>query len=108
MWFPNWSDTNPAVQAQKIARSLNLDFRRRGSVLSVYFSYREADLRLCFCVCRLLVFSRGGSFIVLPYIIVSYNVQNHPKIELLKIRIGLWVLFFGQIHVSTDLLSLQF
>ena len=23
--------------------------------------YREADLRLCFCICRLLVFSRGGS-----------------------------------------------
>ena len=25
--------------------------------------YREADLRLCFRICRLLVFSRGGSFI---------------------------------------------
>ena len=24
--------------------------------------YREADLRLCFRLCRLLVFSRGGSF----------------------------------------------
>ena len=24
--------------------------------------YREADLRLCFRICRLLVFSRGGSF----------------------------------------------
>ena len=23
--------------------------------------YREADLRLCFRICRLLVFSRGGS-----------------------------------------------
>ena len=26
--------------------------------------YREADLRLCFRLCRLLVFPRGGSFIV--------------------------------------------
>ena len=25
--------------------------------------YREADLRLCFRICRLLVFSRGGSYI---------------------------------------------
>ena len=24
--------------------------------------YREADLRLCFRICRLLVFPRGGSF----------------------------------------------
>ena len=24
--------------------------------------YREADLRLCFRLCKLLVFSRGGSF----------------------------------------------
>ena len=25
--------------------------------------YREADLRLCFRLCRLLVFPRGGSFV---------------------------------------------
>ena len=25
--------------------------------------YREADLRLCFCVCRLLVFPCGSSYI---------------------------------------------
>ena len=24
--------------------------------------YHEAHLRLCFCICRLLVFSQGGSF----------------------------------------------
>ena len=27
--------------------------------------YREADLRLCFRICRLLVFTRGGSFLTL-------------------------------------------
>ena len=27
--------------------------------------YREADLRLCFRICRLLVFSRGGSFFII-------------------------------------------
>ena len=25
--------------------------------------YRKADLRLCFCICRLLVFPCGGSYI---------------------------------------------
>ena len=29
--------------------------------------YREADLRLCFRICRLLVFPRGGSFLNLQY-----------------------------------------
>ena len=27
--------------------------------------YREADLRLCFRICKLLVFSRDGSYIIL-------------------------------------------
>ena len=29
--------------------------------------YREADLRLCFHLCRLLAFPRGGSYISLYY-----------------------------------------
>ena len=35
--------------------------------------YREAYLRVCFRICRLLVFSRGGSYFVhvLHYIIVE-------------------------------------
>ena len=53
MWFLNRSDTNRAVQAQKMARGWKfiLDLR----------SYCEADLCLCFCICRLLVFSCRGS-----------------------------------------------
>ena len=65
MWFPNRSDTNQAVKS-KLEIS---DLRRRGSVLSVkgkqrrdqLRGYREANLRLCFRLCKLLVFSRGGS-----------------------------------------------
>ena len=65
IWFLNRSDTNRAVQAQKIAR--NLKFRIQEEE-GLYFpssenkgsdqlrSYRVADLRLCFCICRLLVF----------------------------------------------------
>ena len=71
MWFPNRSYTNWAVQAQKQARSL--EFRIKVEKELYYPSsenkgadqlrgYREADLRLCFRLCRLLVFPWGGSF----------------------------------------------
>ena len=69
MWFPNRSDTNRPVQSQKRARILK--FRIQVEEQLYYSSsenkgadqlrgYREADLRLCFRLCRLLVFSRGG------------------------------------------------
>ena len=69
MWFPNRSDTNRPVQLQKQARSLKF----WGYVEEeLYYPssenkgadqlYRKADLRLCFCICRLLVFSCGGSY----------------------------------------------
>ena len=65
MWFPNRSDTNPPVQIQKQARSLK--FRIYVEEELYYLSsenkgadqlrgYREADLRLCFRICRLLIF----------------------------------------------------
>ena len=64
MGFPNRSDTNRHMEAQKTARCLKFRIKEE-EVL--YFqssenkgadqprSYREADLRLCFCLCRLLV-----------------------------------------------------
>ena len=67
MWFPNRSDTNQA-------RSLKF---RIYKVEELYYpcsenkgadqlrSYCEADLRLCFRLCRLLVFPCDGSFICL-------------------------------------------
>ena len=56
-WFPTWSDTNRAVQSQKMARGLK--FRIMKEERSHYHcsenkgadqlrGYREADLRLCF------------------------------------------------------------
>ena len=63
MWFPNRSDTNQPVQAQKRARSLKFPIEEE-----LYYpssenkgadqlrGYREADLRLCFRLGRLLVF----------------------------------------------------
>ena len=70
MWFLTRSDTNRPVQAQKRARSLK--FRIEVEEELYYPSSvnkgadqlrgnREADLRLCFRLCRLLVFPWGGS-----------------------------------------------
>ena len=41
MWFPNRSDTNQAVQAQKMAKLEISDLRRRGIVLSVQRKQRR-------------------------------------------------------------------
>ena len=63
MWFPTRSDTNRAVQAQKMAGDGKFWIQK---VEELYYpcsenkgadqlrGYREADLHLCFCLCRLL------------------------------------------------------
>ena len=65
-WFPTWSDTNQAVQVQKIARVLKFQVKK---VEGLYYlcsenkgadqlrGYHEAVLRLCFHKCKMLVFS---------------------------------------------------
>ena len=66
-WFPTWSDTNQAVQLQKIARCLKFRIKKvEGSYYQCSANkgadqlrgYREADLRLCFRICKTLVFSQ--------------------------------------------------
>ena len=66
LWFLTWSDTNRAVQLQKMARGLKFRILK---VVGLYYlcsenkgadqlrGYREADLRLCFRICKTLVFS---------------------------------------------------
>ena len=83
-WFSTWSDTNNAVKLQKIARSLKFRFYE---VEGLYYlcsgnkgadqllGYREADLRLCFRICKTLVFSRCGSNYTLLFII-GYTGRN--------------------------------
>ena len=70
IWFLNRSDTNQTVQSQKQARSLKFHIQEEEEL---YYpssenkgadqlrGYREADLRLCFRLCRLLVFSHGAA-----------------------------------------------
>ena len=65
------SDTNQAVQPLKLARGGKFWIYE---VEGLYFpssenkgadqlrGYREADLRLCFRICKTLIFSRSGSF----------------------------------------------
>ena len=71
-WFPTRSDTNQAVQPQKMARGLKfrvlkvegLDYlcsENKGA--DQLRGYREADLRLCFRICKMLVFLRRGSYL---------------------------------------------
>ena len=68
--FPTRSDTNRAVQKQKMARGLKF---RIYEVEGLYYlcsenkgadqlsSYCAADLRVCFRICKKPVFSRRGS-----------------------------------------------
>ena len=42
--------------------------------------YLKADLRLCFRICRLLVFSRGGSYVV-KLNVVSCVVISFPRVS---------------------------
>ena len=50
--FPTWSDTNQAVQLQKMARGYKFRIQEEEGLY-----YREADLRPCFRICKMLVFS---------------------------------------------------
>ena len=89
MWFPNRSDTNrPAVQAQKRARSLKFQIyveeelyypssENKGA--DQLRSYCEADLRLCFRLCRLLVFPCGGSNVINGFLTHVFSVKMKKK-----------------------------
>ena len=69
-WFPTRFNTNQAVQLQKMARGLKVWIQKVGGLYYLckenkgadqLRGYREADLRLCFRICKTLVFSRSSS-----------------------------------------------
>ena len=64
-WFLTWSDTNQAMQSQKIARGLKFRIKKvegldylcsENKDADQLRGYREADLRLCFPICKMLGF----------------------------------------------------
>ena len=89
IWVPTRSDTNQTVQSQKIARSLKFRLNEEEGLYYPFNEnkgadqlrgYREADLRLCFRPCKLLVFSRTGSYSTPHYDAqrgtIPYNEQD--------------------------------
>ena len=65
-WFSTRSDTNQAVQSQKMARGLKFRIWKEEGLYYLCSEnkgadqlrgYREADLRLCFRICKMCVFS---------------------------------------------------
>ena len=78
MWFPNRFDTNQTVQALKITRGWDvwiLNCTIRLAKTKALVSFAVAKLRLYFRICRLFVFSSGGSFykFCFPDILVTGN-----------------------------------
>ena len=72
--FSTRSDTNWAVQPQKMARGLKFWILVEEGLLYLcsknkgadqLHSYREADLHLCFRICKNPVFSRRGTYLIL-------------------------------------------
>ena len=85
-WFPTRSDTNQAVQLQKMARGLkfriykveglyNLCSENKGA--DQLRGHREADLHLCFRICKMLVFSND-------YCIANSKEHTHDDFASLK------------------------
>ena len=71
-WFRTMSDTNQAVQLQKMARGLKFWILKLEALCyqcsenkgaDELHGYREADLRLCFRIWKKPVFSWRGSYI---------------------------------------------
>ena len=89
-WFPTRSDTNQAVQLQKMARGLKIRIKK---VEVLYYLCSEnkgadqlrgpceADLCLCFCICKMLVFSERGlhQTVSHAYALVICNHGPQPR-----------------------------
>ena len=81
MGFLNRSNTNWSVPSQKMARSLKLGFIKYRVSLTIceaktkaLISFAVTDLRLCFHICRLLVFSRCGSYNLLNIVLCFITI----------------------------------
>ena len=81
--FPTRSDTNWSVQPQKMAKGLKFRIQEVKGLYYLYSEnkgadqlrgYREAGLRLCFRICKKLVFSGRGSNIKLQSLCIPFTM----------------------------------
>ena len=86
-WFLIRSDTNQAVQLQKMARGSKFWIKKEKGLYYLCSEnkgadqlrgHREADLRLCFRICKKPVFSRRGSYAII-FCNSSNNSNNNKK-----------------------------
>ena len=119
MWFANRSDTNRAVQSQKMVRGWKFWIYK---VEELYYPcrenkgtdqlrrYCEADLRLCFHLCRLLVFPCGGSYDIYTHGIRNTEIRNSVGTEQSRYRprTGCRVKFLSVKHLTMVMLSTQY
>ena len=57
LWFQTWSDTNQAVQLQKMARGLKFLITKVEGLYYLCSENKGTDQLLCFLICKKLVFS---------------------------------------------------
>ena len=98
MWFPNRFNTKPVVHSEKQARSLKFGIKEEEKVYRTTLEakkkgadqlrcYRQADLRLCFHIYRLLVFSCSGTN--------DFNFPIQPVLQYYKSYIHVLCCFFS-------------
>ena len=92
-WFPTWSDTNQAVQLQKMARGLKF---RIWKVEGLYYlcsenkgadqlrGYREADLRLVFAYAKCWFSHDPAQFTLAEPHIFKVQSVNSKNIDFLN------------------------
>ena len=93
-WFPTWSDTNQAVQLQKMATGLKFRILKVGGLyylcsenkgVDQLRGYREADLRLCFRIYAKRWFSHDAAH----FIFLGHHSYFRKHLQmLLAVNIG--------------------
>ena len=96
--FPTSYNTNRAVQSQKIVRGLKFWIEigkglyypcTENKGADQLHGYREADMRLCFRICKKPVFSRRGSFRTLLIWQAQDNSNRIGRTTYLILNVGI-------------------
>ena len=93
IWVSDQVDTNQPVQSQKITRSLKFRMKEEegwyypcseNKCADQLRGYREAALRLCFRICRLLVVLCSGSYNM--FFVAIQNKKKNLSVRQLSLR----------------------